>query len=158
MAEPEKPEWVLINKNETLDPGDRIRMYYQIIGPTYMMATQIAAIEKKLESDLRFTLLSTSLPKGDGWIKDIWFEILIKKPPKLSPQIQQAAISGAIIAAVISGAFAILGIFCWLSLKEVRRMEIVPELGEIIKETGWTAMKIAAAAVVGVIALNWWKK
>lgn len=154
----EKPEWVLISNNEPLSPGDRIRMYYSIIGPTYIMATQIAAIEKKLESDERFTLIATSLPEGDGWVKDIWFEILINKPPKATPQIQQAGIHVGIIAAVIASAFALLSVFCWLSLKEVRKMEILPETKEVIKETGWTALKIGAAAIAGLIAVNWWKK
>jgi hypothetical protein len=158
MAKVPEEKWVLISKNEPLSPGDRIRMYYSIIGPTFMLATQMAAIEKKLESDARFTLIATSLPEGDGWVKDIWFEILVKEPPKKTPPMQQAAIHVGIIAAVIASAFALLSVFCWLSLKEVRKMEIVPEVKEVIKETGWTALKIAAAAIVGLIALNWWKK
>ena len=151
----EESKWVLINKNEPLDPGDLIRMYYQIIGPTYLMAAQIAAIEKTLESDPRFTLRSSSLPPGDGWIKDIWFEILIKKPPQPTQTVQTASI----IAAVIASAFAVMGIFVWLSFREVRKMDIGPgAVKEVIKETGWTAMKIAVAAVIGFVALNWWKK
>ena len=159
MAEIDETKWVLISKNEPLNPGDLIRMYYQIIGPTYLMAAQIAAIEKKLESDPRFTLRATSLPKGDGWVKDIWFEILIKKPPQQTTPVQQASISGAVIGVVIASAFVISGIFCWLSLREIRRMDIGPgAVKEVIKETGWTAMKIGATAVIGLIALNWWKK
>lgn len=158
MAETET-KWVLINKNVPLDPGDRVRMYYDIIGPTYMIASQVAVIEKKLESDPRFTLITTSLPAGDGWVKDIWFEILIKKPQQKGPVIQQASITGAVISVAIASAFAIASIFTWLSFREIKRMEIGPkEVKAVIKETGWTAMKIAAAAVVGFIALNWWKK
>lgn len=158
MAEtPEK--WVLINKNEPLNPGDRIRMYYSIIGPTYIQAAQVAAIEKKLESDPRFTLVATSLPKDDSWLKDIWFEILIKKPQQKTPAVQQASVTGAVIAVAIASAFGLASIFCWLSLQEVRKMDIGPEaVKEVVKETGWTAMKIGAAAIIGVIALNWWKK
>lgn len=148
-------EWILINKNEPLDPGDLIRMYYSIIGPTYLMAAQIAAIEKKLESDPRFTLRSTSLPAGGGWVKDIWFEILIKKPPQPTQSVQTASV----VAAVITSAVAVISVFVWLSFREVRKMDIGPEaVKEVIKETGWTAMKIGAAAVVGLVALNWWKK
>lgn len=151
-------DWILINKNDPLDPGDRIRMYYTVIGPTYMVAAQVAAIEKQLEADPRFKLIRTSLPKEGGWTRDIWFEILIKKPEQQTPGIQQASITGGIIAAVIVAAFSILSIFTWLTLKEIRRMEIGPEVTEVIKETGWTALKIAGAAVVGMIALSWWKK
>lgn len=153
----EKPEWKLISNNEPLNPGDRIRLYYTIIGPLYMLAAQMAAIEKKLDADPRLSLIATSLPSGDGWVKDIWFEIHVVKPPKSQPQIQQAGLHVGIVTALVAGAFAILGVFCWLSLKEVRRMEIVPEVKEVIKETGWTAMKIAAAAVVAAIGLKMWK-
>jgi len=152
-------EWVLISNNEPLSHGDRIRMYYSIIGPTYVMAAQIASIEKKLESDPRFTLTRTSMPSEGGWIHDIWFEILVKKPSPQAPQIQQAALHVGIIHALILSAFgAVVSVFVWLSLKEVRRMEIGPEAKEIIKETGWTAVKIAAAAIVGVIAIKLWGK
>lgn len=157
MAE-ETENWVLINKNDPLNPGDRIRMYYTIIGPLYVSAAQIAAIENKLESDPRFRLLETSLPES-GWIKDIYFEILIKKPPQKTTPVQQASISGVAIAVVIASAFAIVSLFCWLTFREIRLLK--PEPGAVkavIKETGWTAMKIAAAAVVGLVALNWWKK
>lgn len=151
----DETKWILISKNEPLDPGDLIRMYYSIIGPTYLMAAQIAAVEKTLESDPRFTLRSSSLPSGDGWLKDIWFEILIKKPPQPTKTVQTASVIGAVIA----GAFVLMGVFVWLSFREVRKMDIGPEAVKgVIKETGWTAMKIAAAAIVGLIALNWWKK
>ena len=152
-------EWILINKNEPLNPGDRIRMYYSIIGPTYIQAAQIAAIEKQLGSDPRFTLITISLPEGDGWIKDFWIEILIKKPPEQTPPVQQASITAAVIVVAVSTAFILCSLFCWLTLKEVRKMDIGPEaVKEVIKETGWTAMKIGAAAIIGVVALNWWKK
>lgn len=159
MAETSKTEWILINKNESLNPGDRIRMFYSIIGPTYIQAAQIAAIEKNLGTDLRFTLITISLPEGEGWIKDFWIEILIKKPPKQTPEVQQASITGAIIGASIATAFILSGLFCWLSLREIRKMDIGPEaVKEVVKETGWTAVKIGATAIVGIIALNWWKK
>jgi len=98
-------EWVLISNNEPLSHGDRIRMYYSIIGPTYVMAAQIASIEKKLESDPRFTLTRTSMPSEGGWVHDIWFEILVKKPSPQAPQIQQAALHVGIIHALILSAF-----------------------------------------------------
>ncbi len=160
MAEIDETEWVLINKNDPLSPGDRIRMYYSIIGPTYMMAAQVAIIEKHLESDPRFTLIATSLPDGDGWVKDIWFEILIKKPEQQTPPaVQQASITAAIVAVAVAVAVGSVGLFTWLILKEVRLWIPEPEaVKEIIKETGWTALKIGAAAIVGIIALNWWKK
>lgn len=160
MTETSKQEWVLISKNEPLNPGDRVRMYYDVIGPTYLVAAQIAAIEKKLESDPRFKLIASSLPKGDGWVKDIWFEILILKPEKsTSTSVQQAGISGLVIGTVLAAAFAITSVFIWLSFREIRKMNIGPEaVKEVIKETGWTAMKIAAAAIIGVVALKWWKK
>jgi len=157
MAETAETEWVLISNNEPLSPGDRIRMYYSIIGPTYFQAAQIAAIEDKLEDDPRFTLIRMSMPCEGGWIDDIWFEILINKPQQETPQIQQAGIHVGVIHAVIYGIVTIGSVFVWLSLKEVRRMEIGPEAKEVIKETGWTAMKIAAAAVIGAVALKWWK-
>jgi len=158
MAEIAEQKWVLINKNEPLNTNDRVRMYYGIIGPTYMMAAQIAAIEKKLEADPRFTLTATSLPKNDGWVKDIWFEILVSKPKQQTPTMQQAGINGAVLAVIISSAFVLSSVFCWLSFKEIRKMDIGPAVAEVVKETGWTAMKIGAAAVVGVIAVNMWKR
>ncbi len=152
-------KWILITENEPLNPGDRVRMYYDVIGPTYLVAAQIAAIEKKLESDPRFKLVESSLPEGDGWVKNIWFEILIQKPQKTTTGVQLAGISGAVIGAVITAAFTITSVFIWLSFREIRKMEIGPgEIKEMVKETGWTAMKIGATAVIGVIALNWWKK
>lgn len=155
--EEEKTEWVLISQNEPLNPGDRIRMYYSIIGPTYFQAAQIAAIEERLETHPEFTLIRTSLPTEGGALHDIWFEILIKKPPPDRPQIQQANVG--IIHAVIVGIFTIWSVFCWLTLREVRLYVQEPgEIKEVIKETGWTAVKIGAAAIVAVIALKWWGK
>lgn len=156
MAETAETEWVIITENEPLNPGDRIRMHYSIIGPTFLMAVQIAAIEKKLESDPRFTVIRNNLPEGDSWVKDFWLEILIKTPSAQTPQIQQASITAGVIAAVIAAAVTACSMFCWLSLRVVERMEIGPEIKEIIEETGWTALKIAAAAIIGVIALKWW--
>lgn len=152
-------DWILISKNEPLNPGDRVRMFYEVIGPTYMVAAQIAAIEKRLESDPRFKLIASSLPEGDGWVKDIWFEILILKPQKSTATgVQQAGISGAVIATIIAAAFVVSSVFIWLSFREIRKMDIGPEaVKEVIKETGWTAMKVAGAAIIGVIALKWWK-
>lgn len=162
MPEKTETEWILINKNDPLNPGDRIRMYYDVIGPTYVIAAQIAIIEKKLESDPRFTLVAWSLPEGGGWVKDIWFEILIKKPQQQTPEtpaIVQASVTGAVVAVAIAAAVVFASVFCWLSLREIRLWKLEPEaVKEVIKETGWTAMKIGAAAIIGVIALNWWKK
>jgi len=156
MAETTETKWILINKDEALNPGDRIRMYYTIIGPTYMVAAQVVAIESKIESDPRFRLMSTSLPQGDGWVKDIWFEILIKYPPASE---KPTVLTASIVHAVIAAAFAIISIFIWLSFNEVRKMEIGPDaVQKVIKETGWTAVKIGATAIIAMFALKWWRQ
>jgi len=152
MAEIEE-KWRLIGKNEPLSPGDRIRIYYTVIGPTYLAAFQIAAIEDKIEDNPDLNLLATSLPEGGGWVKDMWFGVEILKPKVGEKLIKYTPDS---LNMMIQNAARPLGLG-WFVLNEFRK-EVVEPVIETIKKTGWTTAKIAAAAVIGYIALNWWKK
>ena len=135
-------QWIDIDKEAPLLPGDRIRLNYKTVGLTYATAAQIALVENKLEGEKRFRVISHSYPEGEGWTQSFWFEILIVDPAGESAapeQIQQAGIiTAGIVSTIVLGA---MGFVIWVTFDGVTKA--IEAAGGL----GWTSVQIAAALI-----------
>ena len=135
-------QWIDIDKDAPLLPGDKIRLHYQTVGLTYATAAQIALVENKLEGEKRFRVIRHSYPEGEGWTQSFWFEILIVDPAgqAADPEaIQEAGIiTAGIISAIVLGA---LGFVVWVTFDGATKF--IEAGGDV----GWTSVQIAAAMI-----------
>lgn len=151
-------EYVEVNPDVPWEPGTILRINFDTVGITYLTAAQIAAAEKKLEAEKSFDVLRHSTKTG--YQKDFYFEVRVREAKKSNdPRIQQAGVTGALIAKIIIAAF-ILGMFLY-SMKSVelkvqqaagQAAEKAGEAAErsegFVEELGITITKAAAAAAI----------
>lgn len=142
-------QWVEIDKEQPLQVGDKIRLYYKTVGLTYVTATQIALVENKLEKQSRFVVENHSMPHGDGFMQSFFFEVRIVDPatrPQAPGQIQEASmISAAVVSAIILGA---MSFFVWISFTGATKLiKASAEAAEGIEAVGWTSVQVAAALI-----------
>lgn len=155
-------EWVEISKDATVYPGDRLRFRYTVIGPRYLVAAETLLIERRLESDPKFVLLGTDLPKDGGWVSSMGVRVQVRAVGEsgVTPQMQQAGIDIGYIVAAITAAAA--GLFILFSLRGCEKLvDVVGEKTvEMIDTVGGKSKEIAvgslgmAAAIVAVL-LAW---
>lgn len=141
--------WLEIDKEQPLRVGDKIRLHYKTVGLTYVTATQIALVEKKLEKESRFVVENHSMPEGDGFMQSFFFEVrVVDQPsrPGRPGQVQEASIiSAAVISAIILGA---MSFFVWISFTGATKLvKASAEAAEGIEAVGWTSVQIAAALI-----------
>ncbi len=131
-----------ITKDAVLQPGDVVEMHYKVIGPVWLKAIQIAAIESRLEKDARFFHTGTWFEGEDD--RTLVVRIIITRPrPEEQPEIQEAGVPvAAIIIAIAAAAGAV---FVWLSLSKVYKIVETPG--------GAVTFGLAGAAAAGLLIL-----
>lgn len=171
-------QWVTIENWKELQGGDRVRLYFDVIGIGWLTAAQIALVEDRLDKEPRITVLAHSMPAGGAWFKDMWFEVHVNKWQEgytgewLSSSAAPAIVlTGSGIAAMIIAAFA--GVVIWLTLRETRLL--IRETRLLIRgyppgeepegstvpgpiETTMGLFKIASLAIIGYLVIKWFKK
>jgi len=152
-------KWVEVPKNLPMAPKSIMRLHFTTVGITYVTATQIAMIEKRLDQKKEFFVRSHSMPKKDGFLSDFYFEVEVREPTEDSdPEIQKAGISAEFIAAVIIAAALI-----YLSFQFAEVM-VLESGGSAAEKVGEAAAKSQAAiasigsviitAIVGYVVLK----
>ena len=153
-------EWVKISDDEPLYDGDVIQLTFTVTGFTYLTAAQIALVERKLAKDKNFHILRHSIPETERpfQLTEFTMDVEVDTPGASGEWFQsQAVVTGSITALIIVAAIkaAFWGILIYLAFEGVTKLvTAVGESQEAIEETGWTALKIAAA-IVSILAA--WK-
>jgi len=138
-------QWVKIeDRNQPLKKGDRLQLWFDAWSfSTYVLAAQVAAIEWSLKDNPDFKVRSHSIPSN----KEFNFEIEILHDSPVTLALILTVIAAISISVMLTFRYAYL----WQAEGGVG-------VAEVIEETGWSALKIAAAAILGVVALKWWGK
>lgn len=138
-----------IDRDEPLQPGDKIEMHFKTWGPNwvYLRASELALLKWRLEQkNPDYDLIGWEAPPaGDKLI----LTFLIKDSELLGPQIQQASIgTAAAIAVIVIGG----GLFAWLSLDKVFKITDSPAGKVALIGTG--SLGIAALVVAVLLVLR----
>ena len=142
--------WQEIDAGKWLLPGDRIRLEFKSIGLTWIKATQIALIERRLEGRADFTIKSVGTPVDQPTKLTFTIDVKGGQPPggvlAVAPVIITAAAIGGVIVAT--------GIVYKLTLEKSFLM-----VGETIQSPagqvaiGGMGIGLAAAGIVALLAL-----
>ncbi len=131
-----------ITRDAVLQPGDTIELHYKVIGPVWLKAIQIAAIESRLEKDPRWFHTGTWFEGEND--RTLVVRITITRPrPDEPPEIQEAGVPVA--ALVIAIAAAGTAIFVWLSLDRIYKIVQTPG--------GAVTFGLAGAAAAALVIL-----
>jgi len=128
-------EKILIDENKPLDPGDIIELHFRTYGGTYIKALQLAAIDRKLEGQPGFRILSWTLPTP----QTVVFKVRIEQTNPI-----------IVTAALIVGFIVVVGLVAWLVFDKVYQI-IESPAGKI--GVGGLGIFAAAAAVVAIVTL-----
>ncbi|KKN24058.1 hypothetical protein LCGC14_0898820 [marine sediment metagenome] len=147
-------QWREISDGKLLREGDEIRLHFTVTGFTYLTAAQVMLIEDRLKREPRFTVLRHSIPesKGPTQLTSMTFDIKINKQPYGATGSwlrSDLVVTGTITAAAIVGIIklAMIGIIIAFTLSEVQQlMPSAAGMEGVLKETGWTSLRIAGAA------------
>jgi len=133
-----------IARNEPLDAGDVVELHFASFGGTWIKAAQIAAVERLLEHEKRWKIKSWEL-RDDA--RTLVFQVRVLKT-------NPAAITAAAIISSIITLAMIVGIL----LTFYAAYKIVSEVAEVTKTPVGAVMGIAAAAIIGAIAVTLLRK
>lgn len=140
-------KWVKIAKNTELHKGDIVKLHFALMSLfdwDLWYATQLAAIEAKLDKDPRFFLMSTTHPENGA----VTFKVRIEQNP----------VAVSTLIAIIVGTVGV-GMVVWLTYKGGERLEkVVAKTAVLARETGWSALKIGMAVLIGTVGFIWLKK
>lgn len=134
-------EWIKIERNTELHVGDIVELDFVLISLfdwNLWYAVQLAAIEKRIEADPRFTLLSHTYPEE----KVVTFKVKVNKNP-----VTVAAIIVLIVVASVG---------IWISFDKGRLF--LREVAVSGKEIGWTSIQVGASVLAVVLGLTLLKK
>ncbi len=147
-------QWAEISDSEPLKEGDEVRLHFTVTGFTYLTATQVLLIERRLEKESRFTVLRHSIPKSKGaaQLTSMTFDIRINKQPYgaggswlRSDLVVTGTITAAVVANIVLA--AVVGLVIYMTLSKIEKvMPSAAAVESLMKETGWTSLKIAGAA------------
>lgn len=143
-----------IDRNEPLNPGDKIEMEFKCLGPgwLYLRAAELAVLKYTLDKKNPYWELTAwdSTTYSDKLI----LEFLIKEPPEEQMgQVQQAGIvTPLIIAAIVIGG----GLFTWLSLDKIYKITDSPAGKVALAGSGSLGIGILIIAVL--LLLNRFRK
>ena len=135
-----------ISKDTLLQPGDDIEIVYKIYGLGWLAATQVAAIESKLEGDPKYDLRSVDY---DDKTKKVTFGIHIRKPAE-TIKVYEAGIPVTYILIAIASS-AVLA-FAWLNFEAIYK--IVDSPAGQIALAGAGSLGIAAAILIILTVLG----
>jgi len=146
-------KWVEVPKNLPMAPKSIMRLHFTTVGITYVTATQIAMIEKRLDQKKEFFVRSHSIPKKDGFLSDFYFEVEVREPtPDSDPEIQKAGISAEFIAAMIIAAALI---YLSFQFAEVMVLEsggsAAEKVGEAAAKSAEVVTSVSGAIVMAII-------
>ncbi len=68
-------QWVELDEDEPLQPGDVVRLYFRTVGGTWIRAAEAALIEWRLRNREEFEIINYNLIEADRLI----FKIRVKK-------------------------------------------------------------------------------
>lgn len=143
-----------IDKNEPLNPGDRIEMRFKFLGPNwvYIHAAELAIIEWKLRQDHPLWEMTSWDSTSDP--ERLILEFRIKGPTTdETPQVMQASVvTGVIIAATVIGG----GLFMWLTFETIYKITDSPA-GKIAL-AGSGSLGIAVLIIAVILALRYYKE
>ena len=142
-----------IDKDEPLQPGDVIEMYFKVFGGwLYLRAAELAVLKWQLgkkNPDWKMTAWdSTTYPD----MLVLTFEIL--EPVVTEMPVQQAGIitTAAVIGAVVIGA----GLFAWLSLDKIYKITDSPAGKIALAGTG--SLGVAALIIAMLLLLRHYRE
>jgi len=124
-------EWIEIDKDEPLKPGDRVKLHFKALGLLYAKAAQIAVIEALLGKRADFDLISIEVPPETNVL------IFTVEVRKTNPVI--------ITCAVIAGTIALAGTAMWLVLDKTEKM---------VESPAGQAIGIGAIVIGIIVALG----
>lgn len=140
-------KWVGIKENQPLHKGDIVKLDFMLMSLfdwDLWYGIQMDLIEKRLDKDPRFTLLSTTYPEES----QVTFKVRVDENP----------VTVLTIIAILS-----IGITIFLSF--IGAQLLVKQVGssaggitEVTKEAGWTAVRIGLAVLLGMVGFIWLKK
>jgi len=133
-----------IARDAPLDVGDIVELHFASFGGTWIKASQIAAIEALLKYEDHWKIKSWEI-RDDG--RTLVFKIQVLKTNPI------AITAGAIVASIITLAL-IVGIF----LTFFAAYKWTGEVGEVVKSPVGATIGIAAAVLIGAIAVGMLKK
>lgn len=136
-------KWIEVHQTKELRKGDIVELDFLLMSLfdwDVWYGVQITAIEERFDKDPRFSLLSTTHPQNG----QVTFKVRVDQNP----------VTVATIIALI-----LIGVSIFVTFIVARRLvQAVAGTAvgtqQVIRETGWTAMKIALALVIGLVA---WK-
>lgn len=142
---------IQISKDAVLQPGDVVEMHYKVIGPVWLKAIQIAAIESRLEKDARFSHTGTWFEGENDRTLVVRITILPPRPKEAAavlkpgevPEVQEAGVP--IAGIIIAVAAAAAAVFVWLSLDRIFKVVEAPG--------GAVGVGLMGAAVAGLVIL-----
>jgi len=124
-------EWLVIDKEEALKPGDRVKLHFKCLGLMYAKAAQIAVLEGILGRRKDFVVLSIQVPPETN---RLIFTVEVKQT---NPVI--------VTCAVIAGAIALAGTAMWLVLDKTEKLVETP---------AGKAIGIGAIAIGLIVAMS----
>jgi len=128
---------ILLDPNQALSAGDRVEMHFKSTGLTWIKATQIYLLEKKLEGRTDFRILNIETATVDPTALVIRVEVLQSNP---------ILVTAAYIAIVIVG-FAAAGIIFKLCFE--RAFLLVTETAATTAEAGKEVAETVKEVVTG---------
>ena len=139
---------ILLDPNQALSAGDRVEMHFKSTGLTWIKATQIYLLEKKLEGRTDFRILNIETATVDPTALVIRVEVLRSNP---------ILVTAAYIAMVIAG-FAAAGIIFKLTfeqalLETVEAVKVMAETGKVTAEAVKEVVTGPGLLIVGAIVL-----
>ncbi len=149
-----------IKETDELLPGDRIEIHYRTVGLTWLKAAQLALLERKLDSNKNFYLLSVNMGVTPETRNQVIFRIGIKTPPTdESGGVQQAGVGIAVAFVIKAIAISAVGVVMYLSLDKIYKIvdTIVESPAGKIAVAGAGTLAIASA-IIGILALLGMKK
>ena len=140
---------ILLDPNQALSAGDRLEMHFKSTGLTWIKATQIYLLEKKLEGRTDFRILNIETATVDPTALVIRVEVLQSNP---------ILVTAAYIAIVIVGSATAGGIIFKLCFEDawLLTMETVKVMAETGKETAEAVKEVVTGPgllIVGAIIL-----
>ena len=125
--------WQTINKNESLQPGDVIRLHYKRLSMGIIDDAIGYLVEKKLRGNPQYELLSWHIDD-----KQSIYTIKIKQPEQ---QLQQAGVNPTLIASIIL--VALSGVAGWFLLDKIEKL--------VEKPAGQLAAAAIGTVIIGIV-------
>ncbi len=147
-------QWQTIDGNAAVQPGDKLRCWYKLVGQnTYLNVATIDAICKRIEADGRLTVHSHSWPDAEGQVN---FVVKVKGEPALASGLVVGLFTAGAVATIIFAAGVAVGL--WWTAGLVEKMTGVSAVDVAAGTMSGTVGRLGLAAVVAYAILQWLKR